>query len=206
MSQTASLDIGTDESAQPAPWPTDFQRVPDEGWTRQPPDDFGRQYDRVGNHGWYKNLEPIVAQVLATLDDDDILIDYSSGTGILARRILPALGRRVGVLNVDASPNFLRIALDNFADDERVAYRLLRVIARCRRRGSDSPRTRVDGTATTTSPTSCTSSAGPKTASPTLRTPVGRGSTAPDRPGCLGAGRASHWPGFPTEPRAAIRR
>jgi SAM-dependent methyltransferase len=133
MSQTASLSAGIDRATGPTPWPSDFVRTPDEEWTRQDPDDFGRQYDSVGDHGWYKNLEPIVAQVLATLDDDDILMDYSSGTGILAGRILPRVLRRVGILNVDASPKFLRIALDNFANDDRVAYRLLRFIREERR-------------------------------------------------------------------------
>lgn len=133
MSQTASLSVGTDGSTRPTPWPADFQRIPDEDWTRQPTDDFGRQYDAVGNHSWYKNLEPIVAQVLATLDDDDILMDYSSGTGILAGRILPHVGRRIGILNVDASPKFLRVAIDNFEHDERVAYRLLRFLREERR-------------------------------------------------------------------------
>ncbi|HEX4060882.1 MAG TPA: methyltransferase [Streptosporangiaceae bacterium] len=89
-------------------------------------DQFGLNYDSVGGHGWYKNLEPTVAQVLAALDPGKLLIDYSSGTGILARRLLAKIDYPVGILNVDASTKFLRVALENFADDERVAFRLLR--------------------------------------------------------------------------------
>lgn len=126
--RTASLSVTTGDSPWTSPWPGGFHRIPDEDWTRQAPDDFGRQYDSVGEHGWYKNLEPTVAQVLATLGEDDILMDYSSGTGILAGRILPRIRHRVGILNVDASAKFLRIALDNFEDDERVAFRLMRFI------------------------------------------------------------------------------
>ena len=48
-------------------WPGDFARIPDEEWTRQPVDQFGLNYDDVGSHGWYKNLEPTISQVLATL-------------------------------------------------------------------------------------------------------------------------------------------
>lgn len=107
-------------------WPGDFARIPDEGWTRQPVDQFGLKYDDVGNHGWYKNLEPTIAQVLAALDPGDLLVDYSSGTGILTRRLLERITYPVGILNVDASPKFLRVALENFADDNRVAFRLLR--------------------------------------------------------------------------------
>lgn len=107
-------------------WPTGFPRIPDEDWTRQPVDQFGLNYDSVDGHGWYKNLEPTIAQVLAALDPGKVLIDYSSGTGILTRRLLGKIYHAVGILNVDASPKFLRVALENFADDERVAFRLLR--------------------------------------------------------------------------------
>jgi hypothetical protein len=34
---------------------------------RQPVDQFGLNYDDVGSHGWYKNLEPTISQLLATL-------------------------------------------------------------------------------------------------------------------------------------------
>jgi hypothetical protein len=68
-------------------WPGDFARIPDEEWTRQPVDQFGLNYDDVGSHGWYKNLEPTVAQVLATLAPGGLLVDYSSGTGISTRRL-----------------------------------------------------------------------------------------------------------------------
>jgi SAM-dependent methyltransferase len=107
-------------------WPEDFERIPDEDWTRQPVDQFGLNYDDVGSHGWYKNLEPTVAQVLAALEPGKVLIDYSSGTGILTRRLLARISDPVGILNVDASPKFLRVALETFRDDERVAFRLLR--------------------------------------------------------------------------------
>jgi hypothetical protein len=50
-----------------------------------------------------KNLEPTIAQVLATLEPGDLLTDYSSGTGILTRRLLDRIGHEVGILNVDAS-------------------------------------------------------------------------------------------------------
>jgi ubiquinone/menaquinone biosynthesis C-methylase UbiE len=106
-------------------WPGGFARIPDEGWTRQPVDQFGLNYDSVGGHGWYKNLEPTIAQVLAALDPGKLLIDYSSGTGILTKRLLERIQYPVGILNVDASSKFLRVALENFANDERVAFRLL---------------------------------------------------------------------------------
>jgi SAM-dependent methyltransferase len=137
----------SDESA----WPGDFARIPDEEWTRQPVDQFGLNYDDVGSHGWYKNLEPTIAQVLAALEPGDLLVDYSSGTGILTRRLLERINYLVGILNVDASPKFLRVALESFRDDDRVAFRLLRWLkaektpagaGRSRRAGIARPRSR----------------------------------------------------------------
>ena len=48
-------------------WPDGFDRIPDAPWTRAPVDEFGLGYDNVGTHGWYKNLEPTIAQVTAAL-------------------------------------------------------------------------------------------------------------------------------------------
>ena len=108
-------------------WPAGFARVPDEDWTRQPVDTFGLRYDTVENHGWYRNLDPTVEDLARHLGEGQLLIDYSGGTGILLDRLkLRIFDRQVGVLIVDSSPKFLRVALDKFRDDERVAFRLLR--------------------------------------------------------------------------------
>lgn len=126
---TSTLDDPTTTTSLNAGiWPAGFERVPDEDWTRAPVDEFGLSYDAVGNHGWYQNLEPIVAQALAGLDANKIMIDYSSGTGILTKRLLSHINYPVGILNVDASSKFLRVALENHGADERTAFRLLRYL------------------------------------------------------------------------------
>jgi ubiquinone/menaquinone biosynthesis C-methylase UbiE len=108
-------------------WPAGFARVPDQDWTLQPVDTFGLRYDTVENHGWYRNLDPTVEDLARHLEDGDLLIDYSGGTGILLDRLnLRIFDRQVGTLIVDSSPKFLRVALDKFGDEERVAFRLLR--------------------------------------------------------------------------------
>lgn len=117
--------------SRPAPefsWPAGFPRIPDEDWAREPVDDFGLRYDSVGAHSWYANLEPTVAQALAALGESKILLDYSSGTGILTRRLLAHINGPVGIVNVDASAKFLRVAVENFRADERVAFRLMRYL------------------------------------------------------------------------------
>jgi SAM-dependent methyltransferase len=110
----------------PFAWPAGFARVPDEDWTRQPVDTFGLRYDTVENHGWYRNLDPTVEDLARHLEDGHLLIDYSGGTGILLDRLnLRIFDRQVGTLIVDSSPKFLRVALDKFAEEPRVAFRLL---------------------------------------------------------------------------------
>ena len=106
-----------------------LERIPDEEWVSQPVDAFGLHYDTVENHGWYSNLDLTVEQLAGDLRAGDILIDYSGGTGILLDRLrLRIPDRQVGMVIVDSSPKFLRIALDRFRSDERVAFRRLRYL------------------------------------------------------------------------------
>jgi ubiquinone/menaquinone biosynthesis C-methylase UbiE len=117
-----------DASRAPAPfaWPAGFTRIPDEDWTRQPLDAFGLRYDTVENHGWYRNLDPTVEDLARYLTGGQILVDYSGGTGILLDRLkLRVFNRRFGMVIADSSPKFLRVALDKFRDDTRVAFRCL---------------------------------------------------------------------------------
>jgi SAM-dependent methyltransferase len=115
-------------------WPAGFARIPDQDWVGQPLDTFGLRYDTVENHGWYKNLDPSVEDLARHLEDGQLLIDYSGGTGILLDRLnLRIFDRQVGVLIVDSSPKFLRVALDKFAGEDRVAFRLLRWLKEERR-------------------------------------------------------------------------
>jgi ubiquinone/menaquinone biosynthesis C-methylase UbiE len=110
-------------------WGDDFPRIPDEDWVGAPVDEFGLHYDTVENHGWYRNLDPTVEQLAGELRAGDILIDYSGGTGILLDRLrLRIFDRQVGMVIVDSSPKFLRVALDRFQGDERVAFRRLRFL------------------------------------------------------------------------------
>jgi len=106
-----------------------FERIPDEDWVSQPVDAFGLHYDTVENHGWYRNLDLTLDQLESDLAQGDVLIDYSGGTGILLERLRRLIGdRAVGMVIVDSSPKFLRIALDRFRSDDRVAFRRLRYL------------------------------------------------------------------------------
>lgn len=116
------------------PWPADFPCVPTDDWTRAPVETLARKYDTVENHGWYRNLEPTLDELTATLRDGDLVVDYSGGTGILVDRALRKLGSRpVGFAIVDASPKFLRLALDKLGADPRVAFRWIRYLPALKR-------------------------------------------------------------------------
>ena len=115
-------------------WPADFLLVPDEPWTVQPLGDLARKYDTVEQHGWYDNLDHTVDQIRATLEPGARLLDYSGGTGILTRRLLRRIGDApLGVVIVDSSPKFLRLALERSRGDARVAFRLIRYLRAERR-------------------------------------------------------------------------
>jgi SAM-dependent methyltransferase len=108
-------------------WPEGFHRILDEDWTSQPLEGSGLAYDSVSSHGWYSNLDPTVEDLARALRDGDILLDYSGGTGILFDRLeLRIFDAPIGVLIVDSSAKFLRVALEKFRDDTRVGLRLLR--------------------------------------------------------------------------------
>ncbi|HEY4024894.1 MAG TPA: class I SAM-dependent methyltransferase [Candidatus Dormibacteraeota bacterium] len=110
-------------------WPDGFARIPDERWTTQDVDSFGLAYDTVEHHGWYRNLDPTVEDLARNLREGDLLVDYSGGTGILLDRLkLRMFDRQVGMLIVDSSAKFLRVALEKFRDDPLVGLRLLRYL------------------------------------------------------------------------------
>ncbi len=110
-------------------WPATFLRVIDEEWTQQPVESLALKYDTVENHGWYANLDTVVERVADFLQDGRILIDYSGGTGIFLERLVRKIGLRpVGAVIVDASAKFLRLSLEKFRADPRVAFRLIRYL------------------------------------------------------------------------------
>jgi SAM-dependent methyltransferase len=112
--------------ARPDPiWPTGFARIPGDDWLDRPPEELARKYDTVREHGWYRNLDRTLDTLRSWLSPGEILLDYSGGTGILAERLLPSLPAGTGILIVDASPKFLRVAVEKLGADARVAFRLL---------------------------------------------------------------------------------
>jgi SAM-dependent methyltransferase len=125
---TAPVEASTTERSA-FTWPVGFVRVPDEEWASQKIDATALAYDHVDQHGWYSNLDASVEEIAAFLRDGDVLMDYAGGTGILLDRLrLRIFERPVGWLIVDASAKFLRVALEKYRGDPRVALRLLRFL------------------------------------------------------------------------------
>lgn len=117
------------------PWPKNFKTIPEQEWVKAPLENLALKYDTVENHGWYKNLDNTVDQISRDIKGGEILLDYSGGTGILANRILSNLGKKseLGILIVDSSPKFLRLAIEKLKADPRVAYRLINFIKKEKR-------------------------------------------------------------------------
>lgn len=110
-------------------WPSGFQRIPNQDWTKLPVEALALKYDKVENHGWYKNLEPTIDELCGYLKDGHIIIDYSGGTGILIDKLLHRLSEwQGGLVIADSSPKFLRLALDKLCFEQRVAFRLIQYL------------------------------------------------------------------------------
>lgn len=107
-------------------WPIGFERYLNENWTKTPLEELALKYDTVEEHGWYDNLDTTVELLISNLNVGDIIIDYSGGTGILCQRLLESANRDdFGILIVDSSPKFLRLALEKFHDNQQVGFRLI---------------------------------------------------------------------------------
>jgi len=110
-------------------WPEGFERVLSNPWVDEPLEDLALNYDSVENHGWYSNLDYSVERIGEYVRKGDIIVDYSGGTGILAKRLLDRIGSKdVGIMIVDSSPKFLRLALEKFRDEPRMAFRRIRYL------------------------------------------------------------------------------
>lgn len=111
-------------------WPNGFDRIPqDEAWVRSPVDKLALEYDTVQNHGWYRNLDPTLDDLQEILHDGNIVIDYSAGTGIFVEHFLKRMpDLQAGFLLVDASPKFLRLAMEKLGADARTAFRRIRFL------------------------------------------------------------------------------
>ncbi len=116
--------------AEVGPWPQDFERwLPAQSWVCQPVGELARKYDTVETHGWYRNLEPTALELRRELEPGSLWLDYSGGTGILVDRLLhDEPGLDFGALLVDASPKFLRLALEKLSADRRTAFRWIRYL------------------------------------------------------------------------------
>lgn len=106
-------------------WPTGIVRIPGEDWTRDAIDESALRYDKHENNVFGATWDPVIAQVLSVLNENTIMVDYSCGTGQFTERILRHFNGSIRILNVDVSPRYMRIAVDRFRDDRRVALRLL---------------------------------------------------------------------------------
>ena len=107
-------------------WPKDFSPIPNDDWTRAQIGELAEKYDTVEEHGWYDNLNPSVDQIAQHHSTEDIILDYSGGTGILTDRVFRALQEKSPhMLIADSSPKFLRLALEKCRNNPKVGFRII---------------------------------------------------------------------------------
>ncbi len=115
-------------------WPKDFLPIPNDDWTRTQIGELAEKYDTVEEHGWYDNLNPSVDQIAQHHSAEDIILDYSGGTGILTDRVFRALQEKSPhMLIADSSPKFLRLALEKCRNNKKVAFRIIQYLRSERR-------------------------------------------------------------------------
>lgn len=119
------LEVYHAQTGRQVGWDSAVDRIPDEEWCKLPIDESALKYDKHGTNVFGTTWEPTIAQVMSVLDDDNVIIDYSCGTGQFTERLLRNCHNPVRALNVDVSPRYMRIAAERFKHDARVALRLL---------------------------------------------------------------------------------
>ena len=124
-----SRPVARPSAGPPFAWPEGFERIPADEWVDAPVDAFGLHYDTVENHGWYRNLDLTVEQLARDLEPATCWsttpaarASWSTGCACGSSTA------QVGMMIVDSSPKFLRVALDRFRADPRVGFRLLRFL------------------------------------------------------------------------------
>jgi len=109
------------------PWPQNFKCIPNQDWVEKPLEKLAMKYDTVEEHGWYDNLNFTVDQLSKIFDKNDIIVDYSGGTGILTSRLMRVMKSNCPhIIIVDSSPKFLRLSLEKFFTDKRIAFRWIK--------------------------------------------------------------------------------
>ena len=86
-----------------------------------PLEELAMKYDTVEEHGWYDNwFRPWTC--LENHGPDELILDYSGGTGILVDRLFRAERPSPNVMIVDSSPYSLRLALKRTKTTKRWAF------------------------------------------------------------------------------------
>ncbi len=105
-----------------------MDKIIDDEFLKSDVTEFALGYDKVKNHTWYDNLDYLVKLANEYFGEDDLIMDYSCGTGIFCERLLKIKIDSPRILMLDSSPKYLKLSYEKFHRNYKFFFRLIKFI------------------------------------------------------------------------------
>ncbi len=105
-----------------------MDKIIDDEFLKSNVTEFALGYDKVKNHTWYDNLDYLVKLANEYFGEDDLIMDYSCGTGIFCERLLKIKIDSPRILMLDSSPKYLKLSYEKFHRNYKFFFRLIKFI------------------------------------------------------------------------------
>ena len=105
-----------------------MDKIIDDEFLKSDVTEFALGYDKVKNHTWYDNLDYLVKLSSEYFNEDDLIMDYSCGTGIFCERLLKIKIDSPRILMLDSSPKYLKLSYEKFHRNYKFFFRLIKFI------------------------------------------------------------------------------
>jgi SAM-dependent methyltransferase len=105
-----------------------IDKINDDDFLKSDVTEFALGYDMVKNHTWYDNLNYLVKLSNDFFNEDDLIMDYSCGTGIFCERLLKIKIDSPRILMLDSSPKYLKLSYEKFHRNYKFFFRLIKFL------------------------------------------------------------------------------
>jgi ubiquinone/menaquinone biosynthesis C-methylase UbiE len=102
-----------------------MERITNDDFLNSDVTEFALDYDKVKFHTWYDNLNYLVTLSKEYFNENDLIMDYSCGTGIFSERLLNNMENIPNILMMDASPKYLKLSYEKFKENDKFLFRLM---------------------------------------------------------------------------------